>query len=177
MRPFALCFTGISGSGKTTLANAVAERLRADGVPIQVLDGDVLRGELGNLFGFTREEREKQSRVIRVVAKYLLGQDISVMLAIVTPYEELRRSLRAYFGESYLEVWVKCPYEECARRDVKGYYKRARENRMENLSGANDVFEEPGSPDLVVETDLYSREVCAEKILTLIRERGFFGER
>ena len=42
MRPFALCFTGISGSGKTTLANAVAERLRADGVPIQVLDGDVL---------------------------------------------------------------------------------------------------------------------------------------
>ena len=33
-------FTGLPSAGKTTIALAVAERLRADGHRVQVLDGD-----------------------------------------------------------------------------------------------------------------------------------------
>ena len=60
MNPFVLCFTGISGSGKTTLANAVANRLEEKGIPLHVIDGDVLREDLGHLFGYTKEERKSR---------------------------------------------------------------------------------------------------------------------
>ena len=43
MKPFVVCFTGISGSGKSTLASAVAEALKEKPLPLQIIDGDVLR--------------------------------------------------------------------------------------------------------------------------------------
>ncbi|MSU45574.1 MAG: adenylyl-sulfate kinase [Lacunisphaera sp.] len=36
----------MSGAGKTTLASGLAEKLRAQGRPVLLLDGDVLRGGL-----------------------------------------------------------------------------------------------------------------------------------
>ena len=172
-RAFALCFTGISGSGKTTLANALAALLKERSVPVQVIDGDVLRQQLGNLFGYTREERIRQSQVVRVLAGYLQGQGINVIISIVAPYEELRLGLRENLGEDYLEVYVKCPYEVCAARDVKGHYKLAAENQMKNLSGANDVFEPPQHSEITVRTDEMSQSDCVAEILRLLKERGY----
>lgn len=172
-RSFVLCFTGISGSGKTTLANAVSSLLKERGVPVQVIDGDILRGQLGNLFGYTREERIRQSRVLRVLAGYLQEQEINVILSVVAPYEELRLGLREYLGEDYLEVYVKCPYEVCAERDVKGYYRLAAENQMKNLNGADDVFEPPLHADLTVKTDEMSQADCVKEIMELLEERGY----
>lgn len=172
-RTFILCFTGISGSGKTTLANAVSALLKEHNVPVQVIDGDILRQQLGNLFGYTREERIRQSRVLRVLAGYLQGQGINVILSVVAPYEELRSGLREYLGEGYLEVYVKCPYEVCAARDVKGYYRLAAENRMKNLSGTNDVYEPPQHADMVVKTDEMSQTDCVKEILKLLEVRGY----
>ncbi|HEV2757302.1 MAG TPA: adenylyl-sulfate kinase, partial [Actinomycetota bacterium] len=36
-------FTGLSGSGKTTIAHKGEEMLEDAGVPIEILDGDVVR--------------------------------------------------------------------------------------------------------------------------------------
>ena len=173
MKPFALCFTGVSGSGKTTLANIVAEQIQQNNMPVQIIDGDILRKQLGSLFGYTREEREKQSRIVRVLAKYLLEHGINVILAIVTPYEEFRGVMREFFGESYLEVWTKCSYEVLVARDVKGYYKMALQNQLDNFNGVNDTFEEPQHADLIVQTDHDTPEQCGEQILALIKERGY----
>ena len=172
-KPFALCFTGISGSGKTTLANAVRELLEERNIPIHVIDGDVLRGQLGNLFGYTREERIRQSQVVRVLAGSLMEHGINVLIAVVAPYETIRSGWRDYLGEDYLEVYVKCPYEVCAARDVKGYYKLSAQNQMENLNGANDVYEPPRRAELTVRTDEMSQDACVELVMKLLGERGY----
>lgn len=173
MDPFLLCFIGTSGSGKTTLADETAKILKARNVPLQVIDGDVLRGELGNLFGFTKAERKKQTQVVKVLSKYLLRQNVNVLLAIVAPYDEIRKDLRNFFGASFCQVYVKCPYEVCEKRDVKGYYRLAKQNRMQNLNGANDIYEIPADSDLVVDTSVDSVEVCVGKVLSFLKERGY----
>lgn len=172
MEPFALCLTGTSGSGKTTLANAVAESLRGK-VPLQVIDGDILRGELGNLFGYTKEERRKQTQVVKVLAKYLLRQHVNVLIAIVAPYDDVRKGMREFLGEGYVQVYVNCPYEVREARDVKGYYRLARENRIQNLNGADDPYEAPEDAELELDTSRLSVEACVDKILACLRERGY----
>ena len=57
---FMMYLIGISGSGKTTIANALYERLKSlETEKIQVIDGDVIRKQFGDIFGNTYEERMK----------------------------------------------------------------------------------------------------------------------
>lgn len=162
---FCLFLTGISGSGKTTLVNAVAGRMEQNGVKCAILDGDDIRSELGNLFGYTKEERMKNSRVVQLLARKLCENGVNVLAAIVAPYEEMRQQFREYLGESYIEVFVNCSYDECQKRDTKGYYKAVREGRMKNLNGANDDYEIPAYSEIVVNTAIETVEESTEKIV------------
>nr|WP_325185721.1 adenylyl-sulfate kinase [uncultured Oscillibacter sp.] len=173
MKPFVVCFTGISGSGKSTLASAVADALKEKPLPLQIIDGDVLRSELGNLFGYAREERMKQNQIVKVVAKYLLRQEVNVLISIVAPYDEMRKGMREFFGENFYLVYVKCPSEICAERDVKGYYRLSRENQMHHLNGVNDIYEVPEDAELTLDTSQLSLDKCVERILSYLREREY----
>ena len=75
---------------------------------------------LVDFFGYGFEERMKNNKAVCVVASYLIRNGISVILAQVAGYEAIRRQVREHFPDSYIEVYVKCSVEECARRDVKG---------------------------------------------------------
>ena len=126
-KKFMMYMVGRSGSGKTTIANELEKRLRKQGAQnLQVIDGDVIREQFGGIFGYTQEERLKCNQAVRVVVKYLLDNDISVILAQIAAYEEMRSLVRNQFEKHYIEVYIKCSYEECARRDVKGYYQNRR---------------------------------------------------
>lgn len=172
---------GTSGSGKTTIANALKEELDKRGVKqLQLIDGDVIRQQFGGLFGYTYEERMKNNQAVRVVVQYLLDNNISVILTQVAPYEEVRRKMRGHFGESYVEIYVKCSYEECVRRDPKGYYRNYKDGKMENLNGANDIFEIPSNSDLVIDTEEESVPSAVDKLIKYFEEKNFIinlGER
>lgn len=172
-KTFSLVFTGLSGSGKTTLAKRVTDELIKKGVHVQLIDGDDFRNELGNLFGYTREERMKHNRVVRTVMRYLNRNDVNVIFALVAPYEEMRQGMREDVGQAYVEAYTKCTSETCARRDVKGHYKKHREGTMQNLNGVDDVFEEPGHSEIVVDTEHDSEEACVGTILRYLREHGY----
>lgn len=170
---FNVCFTGISGSGKSTLANLLAKEIKERGIKVQVIDGDILRNELGNLFGYTREERMKNSHVVRILPKYLNQNGIATIIAIVAPYEEMRRELRKFIGDTYIEVFVKCSYHECEKRDIKGYYKRYQKGLLNNLNGADDVFEIPKTSEIVVNTELETIDESVKKILSYLEEHNY----
>lgn len=172
MKGFNLFFTGISGSGKSTIASEVKKKLGGK-LRIQIIDGDVLRSELGNLFGYTREERMKNSHVVRVLAKYLSENEINTIVAIVAPYEEMRNEFREYIGDNYIQVYIKCSLDECARRDVKEYYARQKKGEMCYLNGADDVFEVPINSELVVDTEKETVEECTQKICRYLEEKGY----
>jgi adenylylsulfate kinase len=161
--------TGLSGSGKTTLAQAVAGRLDREGLPVEVLDGDVLRAMMPT--GFSREEREAHARRVAFLASRLSHHGITTIVALVSPY----RSSRAYARsvcEKFVEVYVSTPLEVCERRDPKGLYVRARAGLLAQFTGIDDPYEEPEAPDLEVDTSHLTVDSAAAKILDAALEAG-----
>lgn len=176
MRNFMIYFVGTSGSGKTTIASSLERQLfKRNYRSFQFIDGDVIRKRFGGVFGYTYEERMKCNQAVRVVARYLLENGISVALAQVAAYEEMRRNVRHDFSEEfdYIEVYVKCSYKECLRRDPKGYYRKQREGKMENLNGANDVFEIPQSPEIIIDTEVSTVDEAVNNIINHLEDLGY----
>ena len=100
---------------------------------------------------------------IGYVAKLLVNQGVIVVAAVVSPYEATRRAVRDEI-ESYFEVHVDCPLEECERRDVKGMYARARAGNLTEFTGVNSPYEVPSNPDIRVNTLEVSRDQAVELI-------------
>src|SRR5215204_5839352 len=124
-RGFTLWFTGLSGAGKTTVSEIVEKQLRRRRGKVEVLDGDIVRTNLSKGLGFSREDRDTNVLRIGFVAKMLTRNGIGVIVSAISPYKEARDEVRRDIGDSFIEIYVHCPIEVCADRDVKGLYKRA----------------------------------------------------
>jgi len=168
-----LWFTGLSGSGKSTLATEVEKELHQRGVRTYVLDGDNIRHGLNRDLGFGKDDRKENIRRIGEVAKLFVDAGIVTLTAFISPYREDRDMVRALFGQGeFIEIYVKCSLEECERRDPKGLYKKARRGEIRDFTGISSPYEEPVSPELVVETDRESVEVSVCKVMDYLREKG-----
>lgn len=173
-KSYLIYLIGTSGSGKTTIGHALENELLQRGVKtFQFIDGDVIRRQFGGIFGYTYEERMKCNQAVRVVIQYLLDNHISVILAQVAPYKELRRKMREQFGEQYIEIYIKCSYEECARRDVKGYYEKQKKGEMQCLNGADDIFEIPKNSHMIIDTEIENISESVNRIIEYLRELGY----
>jgi len=164
--------TGLPSSGKTTIADALAQRLRGDGLPVEVLDGDEVRQSLSADLGFSAEDRQQHNRRVIFVSKLLIRNGLIVIIPLISPYQETREFARGELGR-FLEVYVKCSLEECIRRDVKGLYAKALRGEIANFTGISDPYEEPERPEITVETDITSLEACVNRILDAVLERGY----
>jgi adenylylsulfate kinase len=165
-------FTGLSGAGKTTLATAVQERLRDFGYCPPLLDGDVLRRGLCRDLGFSAADRQENVRRAAVVAGFLAEAGLACLVALISPFHADRKEARASVPEGrFLEVFVDAPLAVCEHRDVKGLYRRARENQITDFTGISSPYELPESPEIAVRTDLLTIEECAEQVVTLALEK------
>ncbi len=172
---FVVWFTGIPGSGKTTLARMLRERLSDMGLCVEHLDGDEVRPWLSPEAGFSREDRLRHLRRVAFVTHLLSRNGVVVLASFVSPYREARDLARELNGDRFVEVYVKCPVEVAVERDPKGLYKKALKGEIKNMTGIQDVYEEPLNPEIVVETDRETPEESLEKILGFLRSRGFIG--
>lgn len=151
-------FTGLSSAGKTTISKALYGDLCGRGLRVEWLDGDVIRQRLSKGLGFSKEDRDENIRRIGFVAELLTRQGVIVLVSAVSPYREVRDEMRQRIG-NFLEVYVQASLEVCEQRDLKGIYKRARAGEMDNVTGINDPYEPPLTPEVVCRTD---RETLAE---------------
>src|SRR4051812_48680998 len=142
-RGFTLWFTGLSGAGKSTLADVIEREIRERGRNVEVLDGDVVRTNLSKGLGFSKEDRDTNIRRIGFVAQLLTRNGVAVITAAISPYRSVRRECREMIGENFVEVFVKCPVEVCASRDVKGLYKKAMSGEIPHFTGVSDPYEDP----------------------------------
>lgn len=165
---FVVWLTGLPGSGKTTISNELEPRLRRTGKPVEVLDGDEIRQNLSKGLGFSREDREAHLRRVTYVAKLLSRNGVAVIAAFISPYRNIRDYARKE-TTNFLEVYVKCSVETCARRDPKGLYKKASTGQIKDLTGPQDAYEEPLNPDLVVDTEALTVSESADLIMSKLR--------
>ena len=167
-------FTGLPSAGKTTIALAVAERLRADGHRVQVLDGDELRQTLTADLGFSRADRDTNVRRVGVVAELLARNGVLVLVPVIAPYEDSRAAVRDHHrgaGTPYLEVHVSTGVEVCEARDVKGHYARFRAGEITGLTGIDDPYEVPVSCELRLDTEGRDLDEAVDAVLALLHAK------
>jgi adenylyl-sulfate kinase len=152
--------TGLSGAGKSTLSALLFSRLREAGAKVELLDGDVVRAALSPGLGFTRADRDTHVRRLGFVSEMLSRNGVIVLVAAISPYRETRDEVKGRIA-NFVEVFVDCPLDVLAARDVKGLYKRAMAGEVGNFTGVSDPYEAPLNPDVAVHSD---RETIGESI-------------
>ncbi|MGH2703350.1 MAG: adenylyl-sulfate kinase [Actinomycetota bacterium] len=162
-------FTGLSGSGKTTIAHLIEEKLMEAGVPVELLDGDVVRENLSKGLGFSKEDRDTNIRRIAFVAHLLQRNGVFVITAAISPYRAVREEARAMVKD-FIEVYANAPLEVCEQRDVKGLYAKARAGEIKGFTGIDDPYEPPARPEVEARTDQLSVEESAQLVIDKLTE-------
>lgn len=170
-RPCILWFTGLSASGKSTIANALEVELHRLGYHTYLLDGDNVRHGLNKNLGFSAEDRIENIRRVGETAKLFVDAGLIVMTAFISPYLADREMVRALVpGGEFLEIFVDTPLSTCEARDPKGLYKKARAGEIKNFTGISDPYEAPHSPELTLQTHIYSVEETCQQIIAYLQE-------
>ena len=165
--------TGLPASGKSTIADGVESRLLDLGVSAYRLDGDNLRHGINGNLGFSHEDRAENVRRTAHVARLLADSGTISLVSLVSPYvadRDAAREIHEAIGLEFVEVFVDTPLEECERRDPKGLYAKARAGEISGMTGVDDPYEPPPSPDLVVGPG--DIDAAVDAVLAQLRARG-----
>ena len=172
---FTLWFTGLSGAGKSTLSQRLVTLFQERNYRVEVLDGDEVRTHLSKGLSFSKEDRDTNVRRIGYVARLLARNGVIAITAAISPYAAIRDEIRAATeadGARFVEVYVSCPIEVLAERDVKGLYKKALAGEIAHFTGVSDPYEPPQNPEVVVESDKETVEQGASKVLAFLENQG-----
>jgi adenylyl-sulfate kinase len=136
-----------------------------------VLDGDVVRTNLSKGLTFSKEDRDENIRRIGFVCELLTRNGVIAIVAAISPYRAVREEVRARIG-SFVEVYVECPIEVLAERDVKGLYKKALAGEIANFTGVSDPYEPPLAPEVTVNSSRQTPEESADMIWATLEHLG-----
>lgn len=173
---FAVWLTGLPGSGKSVISDKLKDLLYQKGINTQILRMDKMREYVTPKPKYTDEERQLIYNAFAFSAKLLVDNDINVIMDATGNLRKYR-ALPKKIISNYYEIHLKCPLEVAMKREMertdtkeapKNIYKRAIEGETETVPGLQVEYEEPLEPDLVVETDKYDINECAQQIITII---------
>ncbi|MUZ75262.1 sulfate adenylyltransferase subunit CysN [Agrobacterium vitis] len=172
-KPIVIWFTGLSGSGKSTIADHLEKLLHARGRHTYLLDGDNVRHGLNRDLGFTDEDRVENIRRVAEVAKLMADAGLIVLVSSISPFKSERTLARELMGTGgFIEVFVDTSFEECARRDPKGLYKKAMRGDLTNFTGVSSPYEVPESPDVHLRTEHTTAAALAAELAEHIELRS-----
>lgn len=172
---FTLYFVGLSGSGKSTLANFVISRLKElTNRSISYYDGDIVRLNLSQGLGFNEKDRSINVRRIGFVCAETTKHGGIAVAANIAPFKEDREYNRKKISNEghYIEIFVDTEIEECERRDVKGFYKLAREGLLKEFTGISSRFDRPDNSDIYLKSD-NSIEENVNKVIDYLKDKEF----
>ena len=158
---------GLSSAGKSTLANLLINRLRADGYPSILLDGDHVRTVFENSLGYDPESRRKQTERVLKLARLTSEQGIVPIAAIIHPFESDRGICRETLP-LYFEVHLKCDLDTCRTRDTKNVYP-SMQDAARNVVGLDIDYEEPVNADLVLDSARMPPEELVETVFRAVQ--------
>ncbi|MGZ3750622.1 MAG: adenylyl-sulfate kinase [Mucilaginibacter sp.] len=151
-----LLLCGLSGSGKTTLAGHLSKELAEAEISNEIIDADEYRQRLFKDLSYTKEDRFENIRRLGFIADKFSSHNIITIVSAINPYDAIRKELVANYKNVKI-VHIDCVIDVLIKRDTKGLYKKAllpagHPDKISNLTGINDPFEAPASPDLYINT-------------------------
>lgn len=154
-------FCGLSGAGKTTLAEGLLMDFQKENLKVKVIDGDVYRKTLCKDLGFSKEDRMENIYRLSALAHTLKEDYDFIILALINPFQEAREQITLKY-EAPL-IWLKCDLPTLIERDTKGLYRKAllpdhHQDKIHNLTGVNDTFDQPTNVSLIIETSKLNLE-------------------
>jgi adenylyl-sulfate kinase len=164
----------LSGAGKTTISRLIEQRLKAYGANVELLDGDVVRTHLSKGLGFSKEDRDENVRRIGFVCELLSRNNVIAIAAAISPYRAARDEVRSRIT-TFVEVYIECPIEVLAERDVKGYYRKALAGEIRHFTGISDPYEPPLSPDVLIHSCEEMPEHSADRIWAALEKLGLLS--
>lgn len=179
-RPMVIWLTGLSGSGKSSVGAALEQLLTDRGYKAYLLDGDNLRFGLNAGLGFSEADRAENIRRITEAARLLADSGMIAIVSAISPSDAVRKAARGRIAEvaDFVLCYVDTPLEECARRDVKGLYKKAFAGEIADFTGVSAPYEEPQDAELhFCYSPARSAIDDAESILSYIEARQLDCER
>lgn len=158
MNPIAIWITGLPGSGKSTIADMI-KKLHPDFI---ILRMDELRKVVTPEPIYSDAERDIVYRCLVYTARTLAKNGHSLIIDATGNLRKWRDLARSLIP-GYLEVYLKCPVEVCKMREIKRVetYEAPREIYKKGeagwpVPGISKPYEEPTSPELIIETDKHS---------------------
>ena len=165
--------TGLSGSGKSTIAYALEAYLFGKNYQSVVLDGDNVRLGINSALSFTQKDRSENIRRVSELAKLFSNLGHIVICSFVSPFQLDRdKARKTTSSETYFEIYIKCSIKTTESRDPKGLYKKAKGGEIDSFTGVTSPYEEPVSPDLIVDTELNNIEESVIMIIELLANNG-----
>lgn len=170
---FAIWITGLPASGKSSAASIIEKRLH-EWYTIKAvrLESDVLRKVLTPEPTFSQRERDWFYDVMIFMGQMLTANGINVIFD-ATGNKKVYRDKAKSLISKYMEVYIKCPLHICMERDPKGIYKLAQSGRAQCVPGLQDIYEEPLSPDIIIESDKVAPEIGADHVIARMKEKGW----
>lgn len=164
---FWLC--GLSGSGKSTIAQGVLQKCREIGINVYILDGDKVRETINSDLGFSIQDREENIRRAAWIARILSEAGVNVLCTFITPSHRMQNMARKIVGEDIFRmVYIKASIETCRKRDPKGLYQKVEEGTVKDFTGVHQTFEEPVSPDIIIDTENLDVKECVSHLFNFV---------
>lgn len=162
--------TGISGVGKTTLAVGVSKYIEDIlKKKVTILDGDEVRTWLSDGLGFSEDDRKKNMRRVGRVASEISRHGGVVICSLIAPYSKVREEIRKIIEQHsrYVEVYLHAPIDVLVSRDPKGLYSKSKIDKTIKMSGIDDIYEIPKTPDI----DIDSSEVGIGEAVKIVLDK------
>ena len=149
---------GPANVGKsTTCYNLLQKRLRN----YVTLDGDAFRRHMDNKnLTFSREDIFKSNRRCLEKVKQEMKSGWDVLVAMITPYAEMRKQIKDELGDSVVRVLLNASEE-------------VRSSRINFVKSAIEF--ESGEYDLTYDTYRQSEDFIRDDILNHLRMKGYLG--
>lgn len=157
--------TGLPGTGKTTLAKLVKLKLSSMGECCVNIDGDEVRSLLLNNNNFDANSRLSIALTYQNLAKFLIDQDITVIVSTVSLFHSIHESNRIKF-EKYYEIFLDIELADLFIGERAHLYDSYTE-----VPGVNLKVEFPENPDLILNLDKNkSRNGWLNSILKILED-------
>ena len=145
--------TGLAGAGKTTIGKEVYALLKQKKSNLVFLDGDILRPMLGDIFGYSYDERVRCAQQYSRICKMLTDQGLDVVICTISMFDLIRQWNREHF-ENYFEVFVDTPMEILRDKNKKGLYRDTEQADEKQVAGVSFEVQLPKMPDFRVDNDM-----------------------